>query len=60
MADEPRRADVLMLSDCPVQPHVWREFRDRSEETLELIAHVKPDESAVEVAATLRVLLPPR
>jgi hypothetical protein len=60
MAEEPQRAEVLMLSDCPIQPHVWREFRDRSKETLELIAHVKPDESAVEVAANLRGLLPPR
>lgn len=60
MADEPQRANVLLLSDCPIQPHVWREFRDRSDETLELIAHVKPEASAVEVAANLRSLLPPR
>jgi hypothetical protein len=60
MPDETQRAEVLMLSDCPIQPHVWREFRDRSKETLTLIAHVRPEESAVQVAATLRDWLPPR
>jgi len=59
MADEPRRADVL-ISDCPIQPHVWREFRDRPKAGLELIAHLRQDASAVTVAGQLREWLPQR
>lgn len=58
MPDEPRGNDVLMLSDCPIQPHVWREFRDRGSQTLELIAHVRPESSSAELAAVLREWLP--
>jgi subtilase family protein len=59
MADEPRRADVL-IADCPIQPHVWREFRDRPKAGLELIAHLRPEASAVIVAGQLRDWLPQR
>lgn len=59
MPDEPRRTDVL-ISDCPIQPHVWREFRDRPTETLEVIAHLRQDASAVVVAGQLRDWLPER
>jgi len=49
---------VALLSDCPIQPHVWREFRGRMDSRLELICHVRADESAAEVAVTLRDWLP--
>jgi hypothetical protein len=58
MADESRPVDGPLVSDCPIQPHVWREFRTRDRARLELIAHVRPDDSAPQVAATLREWLP--
>ena len=51
--------DGPLVSDCPIQPHVWREFRTRAADTLELIAHVRPDASASQVAAALKQWLSP-
>lgn len=54
MSNERVGAAVPYVSDCPVQPHVWREFRGRPDTPLELIAHVRPEASAQVVAGTLR------
>jgi len=54
MANEEASAVVPLVSDCPVQPHVWREFRGRPNTRLELIAHVRPEASAQIVAGILR------
>ena len=59
MPDESRPVDGPLVSDCPIQPHVWREFRTRDAAKHELIAHVRPDDSAPLVAATLRAWLSP-
>lgn len=54
MATEESGVAVPLVSDCPVQPHVWREFRGRPDTRLELIAHVRPEASAQVVAGILR------
>src|SRR5215207_9727076 len=54
MANEEVGAVVPLVSDCPVQPHVWREFIGRPNTQLELIAHVRPEASAQVVAGILR------
>lgn len=69
-----RRYDVVLVDDCPVQPHVWREYGLRSVAgddpdvpppdpeslALELIAHVRDGVSPLIVLSNVRKWIPRR
>lgn len=53
MAGDSSRVDGPLVSDCPIQPHVWREYRTQGDVPLELIAYVREGDSANTVANAL-------